>query len=222
MPTIETFFGTVQKTDSHTLELDDAWQTVEISKASAVNLTVPPNSSVAFPVGTRIFLKRTGAGAMTIVQGSGVTVTGSSGGLTDPGLNVEMALRKTGTDTWDLQNGAPALTWSSWTPAVTGFSVNPSTLTGSVCENGEHITVRITAATGTSNATTFTITNLPYAAEEVSHHVCIVVNNGTQQAGMCTTGVGSSVLTIYANPASGAFTASGIKSAFITITYRRQ
>lgn len=220
--TISEFLGTVQKTDSHTLELTDAYQTVEISKATAVNLTVPPNSDVAFPIGTRIFLKRTGAGAMTVVQGSGVTVTGSSGGLTDAGLNVEMYLRKTGTNTWSLQNGVPALTWTSHAPTVTGFTGTP-TLTGDYIEDGKLIIYRFTIS-GTSNANTFTITNLPFNAAKVSHHILRVSDNAVAAVGFATTAVGSAVLTIaptVAGTATG-WTTSGNKGALCTIIYERQ
>ena len=62
------------QTDSYTLVLTDDGKIVEQNKASANDLTVPPNSSVAFPVGTRIDVVQVGAGATTIVAGSGVTV----------------------------------------------------------------------------------------------------------------------------------------------------
>jgi hypothetical protein len=62
------------ETDSTTLVLGDAENGVSISKATAVNLTVPPFSSVAFPVGTSILIAQEGAGQITIVEGSGVTV----------------------------------------------------------------------------------------------------------------------------------------------------
>lgn len=59
---------------SYTLVLGDAAKMVEMSNGSANNLTVPPNSSVAFPVGTVIDVLQVGAGQTTIVAGSGVTI----------------------------------------------------------------------------------------------------------------------------------------------------
>jgi alpha-D-ribose 1-methylphosphonate 5-triphosphate synthase subunit PhnH len=59
---------------SYTLVLGDAAKMVEMNNASANNLTVPPNSSVAFPVGTVIDVLQIGAGQTTIVAGSGVTI----------------------------------------------------------------------------------------------------------------------------------------------------
>ena len=52
---------------------------VAINSASANNLTIPPNSSVAFPVGAKIDYEQLGAGQTTIVGGSGVTVRGTPG-----------------------------------------------------------------------------------------------------------------------------------------------
>lgn len=62
------------QTASYTLALTDAGKLVEVNNASANNLTVPPNSSVAFPVGTRVDVVQQGAGQTTIVAGSGVTL----------------------------------------------------------------------------------------------------------------------------------------------------
>ena len=62
--------------------------------------TVPPNASVAFPVGTQIDGIGT-ATAMTIIQGSGVTIT-KARTLVTLGTGSGWTLIKTGTDTWDL------------------------------------------------------------------------------------------------------------------------
>ena len=62
--------------------------------------TVPPNSAVAFPVGTQI----DGIGsatAMTLIQGSGVTIT-KARTLVTVGAGSGWTLIKTATDAWDL------------------------------------------------------------------------------------------------------------------------
>lgn len=59
---------------SYTAVLADGGTMVEMNNASANNFTVPPHSSVAFPVGTVIDVLQTGAGQTTIVAGAGVTV----------------------------------------------------------------------------------------------------------------------------------------------------
>jgi len=64
---------------SYTLVLADKDKLVEISNASANTLTVPLNSSVAFPIGTQITILQTGAGATTIAATGGVTINATPG-----------------------------------------------------------------------------------------------------------------------------------------------
>jgi hypothetical protein len=84
---------------SYTLALSDGDKLVTLDNSSAITLTVPPNSSVAFPVGDCVDIAALGTGAVTVVGGSGVTVNGT------PGLKLRArysgaTLRKLGTDTW--------------------------------------------------------------------------------------------------------------------------
>jgi hypothetical protein len=65
---------TNRQTASYTLVLSDADKLVEMNVASANNLTVPLNSSVAFSTGTQILLAQYGAGQTTVVATSGVTI----------------------------------------------------------------------------------------------------------------------------------------------------
>jgi hypothetical protein len=86
---------------SYTLVLTDKGKLVEISNASANNLTVPLNSSVAFPTGSQINILQTGAGQTTVVATGGVTINAT------PGLKLRAqwssaTLIKRGTDTWTL------------------------------------------------------------------------------------------------------------------------
>jgi hypothetical protein len=89
-------------TASHTLTLSDADYLVEMNVATANDLTIPLNSSVAFPTGTQILLAQYGAGQTTIVPTSGVTVRSNGGKLK---LNVQYSgatLIKIDTDEWYL------------------------------------------------------------------------------------------------------------------------
>jgi hypothetical protein len=93
---------TNRQTASYTLVLSDADKLVEMNVGSANNLTIPLNSSVAFPTGTQILLAQYGAGQTTIVATSGVTVRSNGGKLK---LNVQYSgatLVKIGTDDWYL------------------------------------------------------------------------------------------------------------------------
>lgn len=66
------------ETLSYTLVLTDAFLCVEMISASAVNVTIPPNSSVAFQVGTTVSFLQYGAGQVTLVPGVGVTLRTAS------------------------------------------------------------------------------------------------------------------------------------------------
>lgn len=68
------------QTASYTLVLTDIWQCLVMNSASGVNVTVPPNSSVAFQVGTMIPWYGIGAGLITFVAGAGVTLETRAGG----------------------------------------------------------------------------------------------------------------------------------------------
>jgi hypothetical protein len=92
---------TSAQTASYTLVLSDSSDLVEMSNASANNLTVPLNSSVAFPVGAQIHILQTGAGQTTVVATGGVTINASPG-LKLRGQWSAATLIKRATDTWVL------------------------------------------------------------------------------------------------------------------------
>lgn len=89
-----------RQTASYTLVLADAGKVVEQNVASSNNLTVPPNSSVAFIVGTVIEVFQYGAGQTTIVAGAGVTLRAPGGKLKLTSQYSSATLRKIGTDEW--------------------------------------------------------------------------------------------------------------------------
>jgi len=89
-----------RKTSSYTLVLTDQNKIVEMNVASSNNLTIPPNSSVAFPTGTEIAVVQYGAGQTTIVAGSGVTVRAASGNLKLSAQYAWCSLVKIGTNEW--------------------------------------------------------------------------------------------------------------------------
>jgi hypothetical protein len=72
-------YQTSSQTGSYTAILADAGKIIEMSVASANNLTIPPDSTSNFGVGSQITILQTGTGQTTIVEGSGVTVNGSPG-----------------------------------------------------------------------------------------------------------------------------------------------
>lgn len=64
----------VQSGTAYTLVLSDAFKMVTMDNAVDNTITVPPNSTVAFPTNTRIDLGQDGAGQTTIVAAAGVTI----------------------------------------------------------------------------------------------------------------------------------------------------
>lgn len=86
---------------SYTLMLTDAGKAIEMNSASATTVTVPLNSSVAFPIGTVVEVVRLGTGTVALVAASGVTIripVGSSLNLRAQYSTV--GLRKRAGDEW--------------------------------------------------------------------------------------------------------------------------
>lgn len=87
---------------SYTLGLSDAGKIIEMNNASANDLTIPLESSVAFPVGTKIDILQTGEGQTTVVATSGVTLNSKEGNTKLTGQWSAASLVKRGTDSWTL------------------------------------------------------------------------------------------------------------------------
>ena len=91
------------KTSNYTLALVDKGNLVEINSASNLTVTVPPNSTVAFPVGSQVLLVRgSSGGAVSVVAGSGVTIKSANNYLNLNYANSGATLVKVATDTWYL------------------------------------------------------------------------------------------------------------------------
>lgn len=91
-------------TNAYTLALTDQGDILLASNgATAGTITIPLNSSVAFPTGTQITIIQTGAGQITIQGAGGVTVASTGATSTAPKLRVQNSSAtciKTNTDTW--------------------------------------------------------------------------------------------------------------------------
>lgn len=86
----------------YTATLAAADNYLRFTSGSATNFTIPPNSAVAFPVGTEISGIQAGAGAVTLVAGSGVTLNAFGGDLTLAGAFSAFTLKKVGVNEWDV------------------------------------------------------------------------------------------------------------------------
>lgn len=83
---------------TYTFALTDAAKLVTIENAGAIALTVPTNASVAFPLGTEIYVSPLGAGQITA---SGTpTLRSLSGNLASAGQYAMMKFIKIDTDEW--------------------------------------------------------------------------------------------------------------------------
>jgi len=88
---------------TYTTVLSDNGSVVTLANASAVGVTIPPYSSVAYPIGAQISLTQYGAGQVTISGGSGVTINSTGATATAPKLRVQYSTAtaiQTSTNTW--------------------------------------------------------------------------------------------------------------------------
>ena len=88
---------------TYTTVLADNGKLVTQSNASAITTTIPPNSSVAYPVGAQINVVQTGAGQVSFAQGAGVTIVSTGATASAPKLRVQYSTAtaiQTATDTW--------------------------------------------------------------------------------------------------------------------------
>lgn len=87
---------------AYTLVLTDKGKLVRMSNAAANVLTVPPNSSVAFPVNSWVDIGQYGAGQTSIAAGAGVTIRSSGSKLKLGGQYSAAQLIKIANDEWHL------------------------------------------------------------------------------------------------------------------------
>ena len=94
----------IQNTN-YTLVMSDAGCTIQHTDATPYAWTIPPNASVALPIGTVIAFVNDGSGIITITRGAGVVLK-RAGSSTDQNVafaadGMASAL-KTGTNTWRI------------------------------------------------------------------------------------------------------------------------
>jgi hypothetical protein len=87
---------------TYTFVIADAGKLVTSSNGSAQTVTVPPNSSVAFAIGTQIIVQNIGSANATLAQGSGVTINSKDSNKEIDGQFAAATLIKTATDAWSL------------------------------------------------------------------------------------------------------------------------
>jgi hypothetical protein len=94
--------GVNSQSGSYTLVLADAGKVVEMNATSALQLAVPPDTSVAFPVNTRVDLVQLNTGQLMVVAGAGVTLRSFGGKTKLTGQYSGASLYKRGANDWVL------------------------------------------------------------------------------------------------------------------------
>jgi hypothetical protein len=88
---------------TYTTVLADNGKLTTLTNASAIAVTIPPNSSVAYPVGAQINMAQLGAGQVTVSGGSGVTIVSTGATATAPKARAQystLTAVQTSTDNW--------------------------------------------------------------------------------------------------------------------------
>jgi hypothetical protein len=88
---------------TYTTVLADNGKLTTLTNASAIAVTIPPNSSVAYPVGAQINMAQLGAGQVTVSGGSGVTIVSTGATATAPKARAQystLTAVQTATDNW--------------------------------------------------------------------------------------------------------------------------
>jgi hypothetical protein len=85
---------------TYTTVLADDGKLVTCDNAASIALTIPPNSSVAYGIGTQINIMQLGAGTVTITAGAGVTLRSDGSKLKTNAQYAVATCAKIATDTW--------------------------------------------------------------------------------------------------------------------------
>lgn len=87
---------------SHTLTIDEKSYYLTFTNVSDITLTVPPNSTAAFPLGTQITIEQGSVGQIIVTPGGGVTIRSADTKLKTRVQFSVATLIKKGTDVWTL------------------------------------------------------------------------------------------------------------------------
>jgi hypothetical protein len=89
-------------TTSKNLQLEDRDKIVLCNNTSPITITVAPDSTVNFPIGSIVYVNSNGSASVTLAAGSGVTLT-RSGTLFS---GEELYVRKRSANSWIVVNQA--------------------------------------------------------------------------------------------------------------------
>tara|TARA_R110001606_G_scaffold301075_1_gene448754 strand:+ start:2279 stop:2914 length:636 start_codon:yes stop_codon:yes gene_type:complete len=94
----------IEKSSNYTLNLGDGGKTFMMTSSSQISISVPTNSSVAFPVGTQFAFIQTGAGAIVFsaITPTTTTIFSKNQNKKTAAQYSQAILVKKDTDTWIL------------------------------------------------------------------------------------------------------------------------
>jgi hypothetical protein len=85
---------------TYTTVLGDDGKLITCDNAASIALTIPPNSSVAYGIGTQINILQLAAGVVTITAGAGVTLNSAGSKLKTNGQYAVATCCKISTNVW--------------------------------------------------------------------------------------------------------------------------
>jgi hypothetical protein len=85
---------------TYTTVLSDDGKLITADNAAAIALTIPPNGTVAYGIGTQINIMQLGAGQVTITPGAGVTIRSAGSKLKTNAQYAVATCVKIASDTW--------------------------------------------------------------------------------------------------------------------------
>ena len=85
---------------TYSVVLSDDGKLITCDNAASIALTIVPNSSVAFGIGTQINVMQLGAGVVTITAGAGVTLRSDGSKLKTNAQYAVATCLKIASDTW--------------------------------------------------------------------------------------------------------------------------
>jgi hypothetical protein len=94
------YYGFNSNTGSYTLTINDQGKILPFNTSSTGTVTIPLNSSVAFPTGSFVNFIQTGTGPVLITGASGVSVQSENSKLKLKAQYAVAGVVKTDTDTW--------------------------------------------------------------------------------------------------------------------------
>jgi len=114
-------------TVSKTLQLADRDRVVSCNNTSNITITIPADGTVAFPVGSVVYINKVNTGAVQLAAEGGVTIS-RTGTLA---FNEEMFVRKRAANNWIVIDAATTLTYTGGTVSQSGaFTIRTFSSTG--------------------------------------------------------------------------------------------